>query len=172
MELYSIAATAWLSPSLSPSVMQYGTSIPTTRRVGSNREAANACRRRRARLTTTHTADACTTTRGKTRHHAHGKTNAAVQLAASRAANRPNNHRHHASSPVQIPTSIGAISTEELRSHPQVIGLPPADGVQLAGPKSFHWVRQDDPLWDDLHEGVLTLEAFIERARHARGTRG
>ena len=54
-----------------------------------------------------------------------------------------------------------AISSESLRSHPRVIGLPPAEGIQLAGPSTFWWVRQDDPLWDELHKGVLTSRHLL-----------
>ena len=54
-----------------------------------------------------------------------------------------------------------ALSTDDFRAHPRVIGLPPVDGIQLAGPQTFWWVRQDDPLWDELHDGVLTSRHLL-----------
>jgi hypothetical protein len=43
--------------------------------------------------------------------------------------------------------------------------------VTLAGPDTFWWVRQDDELWDELHDGVLTsrhlLSALGMRERRA-----
>lgn len=64
-----------------------------------------------------------------------------------------------------------AISPEELRAHPRVLPLPPSSCVTLAGPDTFWWVRQDDELWDELHDGVLTsrhlLSALGMRERRA-----
>lgn len=64
-----------------------------------------------------------------------------------------------------------AISPEELRAHPRVLPLPPASCVTLAGPDTFWWVRQDNELWDELHDGVLTsrhlLSALGLRERRA-----
>ena len=54
-----------------------------------------------------------------------------------------------------------AISSDEFRAHPRVIGLPPVSGLALAGPATYDWVRQDDPLWDELHEGVLTSRHLL-----------
>ncbi|PRW39169.1 Restriction endonuclease type II-like [Chlorella sorokiniana] len=47
---------------------------------------------------------------------------------------------------------------EQLRRDPRVPleGLPPVEQLALAGPESHRYVRQDDPLWDQLHAGVLT----------------
>ena len=146
MEIYSIAATAWLSPSLSPSVMQYGTSIPAT-----HAELA-AIARLQMRAD-----DAGQDSPPRTRQNQRRRT--ARSKSRSKSPKQPPPPRFISGTNPNI--HWRAISTEELRSHPRVIGLPPADGVQLAGPKSFHWVRQDDPLWDDLHEGVLTSRHLL-----------
>ena len=53
------------------------------------------------------------------------------------------------------------ITMEELRTHPRFISLPPASDVRLAGPETFHYVRQDEPLWDELHDGVLTSRYLL-----------
>lgn len=53
------------------------------------------------------------------------------------------------------------VSDEQFRAHPRVLPLPPVDGVTLAGPDTFLWVRQDDPLWDELHRGVLTSRHLL-----------
>ncbi|KAL4438693.1 hypothetical protein ABPG77_006297 [Micractinium sp. CCAP 211/92] len=45
---------------------------------------------------------------------------------------------------------------QELRQMAQFEALPPVEAVALAGPASHRYVRQDDPLWSLLHEGVLT----------------
>lgn len=49
-----------------------------------------------------------------------------------------------------------APSMQELRQMTQFEALPPVEAVALAGPASHRYVRQDDPLWSQLHEGVLT----------------
>eukprot|EP00965_Chrysotila_dentata_P215852 6189039-Pleurochrysis_carterae.AAC.2 len=49
-----------------------------------------------------------------------------------------------------------ALSLDELREHPRFLALPPVLELQMAGPPTFAYVRQDDPLWDELHDGVLT----------------
>lgn len=54
---------------------------------------------------------------------------------------------------------------EELRRDPRFVALPPASAVHVGGPSTFRWVRQDDPLWEELHEGVLT-------SRHVLGALG
>lgn len=53
------------------------------------------------------------------------------------------------------------IAIEELRAHPRFISLPPASDVRLAGPETFHYIRQDEPLWDELHDGVLTSRYLL-----------
>lgn len=49
-----------------------------------------------------------------------------------------------------------AVSLEELRRCPSFDALPPAAALALAGPPSWRYVRQDDPLWGRLHPGRLT----------------
>ena len=50
---------------------------------------------------------------------------------------------------------------DALRSHPRMLPLPPVSGLSLAGPDTFRWVRQDHPLWDELHEGVMTSRHLL-----------
>ena len=54
-----------------------------------------------------------------------------------------------------------SVSPDELRAHPRYVPLPPASDVRLAGPETFWWVRQDDPLWVELHEGVFTSRYLL-----------
>jgi hypothetical protein len=49
-----------------------------------------------------------------------------------------------------------APSMQAIRDQPAFEALPPVASVCVAGPDSHRYVRQDDPLWDRLHEGVLT----------------
>ncbi|KAL4440108.1 hypothetical protein ABPG75_003109 [Micractinium tetrahymenae] len=49
-----------------------------------------------------------------------------------------------------------APSMHELRQMAQFEALPPVEAIAVAGPASHRYVRQDDPLWGQLHEGVLT----------------
>ena len=66
-----------------------------------------------------------------------------------------------------------ALTDEELRAHPRFVALPPVRQLKMAGPSTFQWVRQDEPLWDDLHEGVITSRHLLailgfREARSAR----
>ena len=66
-----------------------------------------------------------------------------------------------------------SLTDEELRAHPRFIALPPVRQLKMAGPSTFQWVRQDEPLWDDLHEGVITSRHLLgilgfREARSAR----
>jgi hypothetical protein len=54
-----------------------------------------------------------------------------------------------------------SVAIDELRSHPRFVSLPPVPSLTLAGPATFRWVRQDDPLWEDLHESVLTSRHLL-----------
>lgn len=54
-----------------------------------------------------------------------------------------------------------SIAMDELRSHPRFVSLPPVPSLTLAGPATFRWVRQDDALWEDLHESVLTSRHLL-----------
>lgn len=58
-----------------------------------------------------------------------------------------------------------AVPYDELRCQSRFVPLPPVSEVELQGPGTWHWVRQDDALWEELHWGVLT-------ARHLRGILG
>lgn len=58
-----------------------------------------------------------------------------------------------------------AIAYDELRCQRHFLPLPPVNELELRGPGTWHWVRQDDPLWGQLHWGVLT-------ARHLAGALG
>ncbi|KAK9803265.1 hypothetical protein WJX72_002909 [[Myrmecia] bisecta] len=49
-----------------------------------------------------------------------------------------------------------AISMDQLRAHPHFNGLPPVEKVPLYNTQSYRYIRQDNPLWDALHSGVLT----------------
>lgn len=49
-----------------------------------------------------------------------------------------------------------AVSWEQLRSVPSFYALPPTDSIMLHGTQSYRYVRQDDPLWDMLHTGLLS----------------
>lgn len=49
-----------------------------------------------------------------------------------------------------------APSMEEIRDHPAFEALPPVASLCVGGPDTHRYVRQDDPLWDLLHAGVLT----------------
>jgi len=49
-----------------------------------------------------------------------------------------------------------AIDVDDLRLHPHFLALPPPRELEIDGPDTWKWVRQDDPLWDALHQGVLT----------------
>ena len=53
------------------------------------------------------------------------------------------------------------VDTEELRAHPRYSSLPPVSSLELCGPASFRWIRQEEPLWDAVHEGVLTSRHLI-----------
>ena len=53
------------------------------------------------------------------------------------------------------------VDTEELRAHPRYLSLPPVSSLELCGPASFRWIRQEEPLWDAVHEGVLTSRHLI-----------
>ena len=48
-----------------------------------------------------------------------------------------------------------------MRSHPRYSSLPPVSSLELAGPNTFRWIRQEEPLWDAVHEGVLTSRHLI-----------
>jgi len=54
-----------------------------------------------------------------------------------------------------------ATTLEELRADPRFVALPPVEAVHVGGPATFRWVRQDDPLWDALHAGVLTSRSLL-----------
>lgn len=54
-----------------------------------------------------------------------------------------------------------SMSAEELRSHFAFRALPPVDAVAIGGPSTYAWVRQDDPLWSELHAGVLTSRLLL-----------
>mmetsp|Transcript_46346 Transcript_46346/g.89296 ORF Transcript_46346/g.89296 Transcript_46346/m.89296 type:complete len:500 (-) Transcript_46346:387-1886(-) len=57
-----------------------------------------------------------------------------------------------------------AVDMNELRAHPSFLPLPPPELLQIEGPETWHWVRQDDPLWNELHWGVLStrhLQAIL-----------
>lgn len=58
-----------------------------------------------------------------------------------------------------------ATSLDELRAHDHFRALPPVDDVHVGGPRTFAYVRQDDPLWSELHAGVIT-------SRHLLGALG
>jgi len=49
-----------------------------------------------------------------------------------------------------------ATSHDELRWHAAFRALPPVEHVRVGGPSTYAHVRQDDPLWSELHAGVLT----------------
>eukprot|EP00928_Gymnodinium_smaydae_P015910 TRINITY_DN15918_c0_g1_i1.p1 TRINITY_DN15918_c0_g1~~TRINITY_DN15918_c0_g1_i1.p1 ORF type:complete len:556 (+),score=62.37 TRINITY_DN15918_c0_g1_i1:100-1767(+) len=66
----------------------------------------------------------------------------------------------------QIPNIYwNAVTMEELRCNDSFLPLPPPRILQIEGPETWHWVRQDDPLWDELHWGVLST-------RHLQGILG
>lgn len=49
-----------------------------------------------------------------------------------------------------------AITLSKLRLSAKFIALPPVDAVTVDGIDSYCFIRQDDPLWGKLHDGVCT----------------
>ena len=64
-----------------------------------------------------------------------------------------------------------SLSLDALRRHPRFVALPPVEDLCVAGPASLAFVRQDSPLWRDLHDGRVTgsnvLSACGAREKHA-----
>jgi len=57
------------------------------------------------------------------------------------------------------------VSMDELRSQERFLALPPPSSLEIHGPATWSWVRQDNPLWEQLHWGVLST-------RHLKGILG
>lgn len=84
----------------------------------------------------------------------------AVQMSAtSQEPNKPRRVRYAWGQQPNV--HWRAVSVEELREHPRMLSLPECSELRMAGPATFRYVRQDESLWSELHEGVLTSRHLL-----------